>query len=353
LFFKILAGSQITTGTFAHRAKVPVVILAILLLTFGPRVFNQKSPLTGREINFTVIQTNQPTKISPSPREALNAFKEQLELLNRIAKEYPESQLIVFPEASDFFKNLSLFLAGPQIPNYFSNLFKESRLIISGARVIDTDGRAYSRVFALDTKEDITGFYDKRLLTPQGEFLSYPTKFIVNLFSKTKVSEFGALRELGVGKGKISTVSFRDQYSVAPLVCSEILSPSLARKTTQGADTIVGMASYGVFRGSAALVKQNLAIAQFRAAENRRPLIAASNMGLSYAIDSDGNIVKIAPNQASQILTGAIALNPQKSWYNKVGDAPVLLGCLGLAVIVFSVQWLVLRRLVFDKNSKP
>ena len=83
--------------------------------------------------------------------------------------------------------------------------------------------------------------------------MSYPTKFIVNLLSKTKVSEFGEIREFSVGKNKVSTVNFRGQFSVAPLVCSELLSPGLTRQTTEGSDVIVGMASYGIFHGSVTL----------------------------------------------------------------------------------------------------
>jgi apolipoprotein N-acyltransferase len=157
------------------------------------------------------------------------------------------------------------------------------------------------------------------------------------LLSKAKVSEFGELRELSVGKENISTVNFRNQFSAASVVCSEILSPGLVRGITRGSDIIIEMASYGIFHGSTPLVKQNLASAKFRAAEDQKPLIAAVNMGLSYAINSDGSVAKIAPNQASQILTGSLALNPQKSWYNKIGDTPVLAGCLAL-VIVFSFQ---------------
>jgi len=320
-----------------------IVILIVLLVTLGPKLLKQRSPSPDKEINFALIQTNQPTKILPTPKETLNAFKEQLDLLTRVAKEHPESQLIIFPEASDFFKNLSLFLTGAQIPNYFSNLFKEPKLIVAGARIIDTNDRAYSRVFALDTKKDIIGFYDKRLLTPEGEFLSYPTKFIVNLLSKTKVSEFGELRELGVGEKKVSTVNFRGQFNVAPIVCSEVLSPGLVRQTTEGSDVIVGMASYGIFHGSVILARQSLANARFRAAENQKPLLAASNMGLSYVTDSGGEIRSTTPNQGAQILTGSIALNSQKSWYNRVGDLPTILVSLVL-IISFSLLTIFRRK---------
>ncbi len=324
LFFKILAKKRLQSAG--------IVILIILLITLGPKLLKQKSPPTDKEINFALIQTDQPTKISPTPKETLDAFKKQLDLLKLVAQEHPESQLIIFSETSDFFKNLSLFLTGSQIPNYFANLFKEPRLIIAGTRIIDTNDRAYSRIFTLDTQKDIIGFYDKRLLMPGGEFLPYSAKAMANLLSKIKVSEFSDIRELGIGEKKVSTVNFRGQFSIAPIVCSELLAPDLVRKTTLSSDIIVEMASYGVFHGDNALIKQNLAIARFRAAENQKPLLAASNMGLSYAIDGRGNIVFTTQNQGAQILTGGIALNSRKSWYNKVGDLPIILASLALII---------------------
>jgi apolipoprotein N-acyltransferase len=92
------------------------------------------------------------------------------------------------------------------------------------------------------------------------------------------------------------------------------------------------MASYGIFHGSVVLARQSLASARFRAAENQKPLLAASNMGLSYAIDSGGEIRFTTQNQGAQILTGSIALNSQKSWYNKVGDLPTILASLVLII---------------------
>lgn len=327
-----------------HPRKNILVGLIVAILLFLAHYWNPNPILSklssnnSGSINYAIVQTAQPTKLDPSPQEALAGFKEQLELLTRVAKEHPESQLIVFPEASDFFKNLSLFLTPAQVENYFNKLFKEPRLIISGGRVLDTTtGRVYSRTFSLDTQGDIIGFYDKRLLTPGGEFLPYPIRIITNLFSKLTVSQFGELRELNVGKKEISTVGFRDQFSVAPLICSELISPGVANKTSQNADIIVSMASYGIFHGNRTIADQMLAITRFRAAENRKPIITATNMGRSYVIDNQGNIVFLAPNTDSQILTGGVDITQQKSWYNRWGNAPILLGSLVLG-IVFSLQ---------------
>ena len=325
-------------------APVFVAVAVITAVGFLTKLLppNQETGIGNKKINFAIIQTAQQTRIDPSPQEKLAGFKEQLELLNRVAKEHPESQLIVFPEASDFFTNLSLFLTPTQAQDYFSKLFKEPRLVISGSRILDSaTGKAYSRVFSLDTHGDIIGFYDKRLVAPGGEFLPYPLKFLVYLFSKNASSLFNQFRDLRPGQKEVSTVGFRYQFNVAPIICSEAMAPGLIKKTTQNSDVIVSMASYSAFHGNRTIADQMFAITRFRAAENRKPIITATNMGRSYVIDAMGNIVymsgphpvKSEAFNGAGILTGAVDITRQQSWYNKVGDTPVLLGCLLLAII--------------------
>ncbi len=353
LIFWILL-KRFTKFTKSTLVKSIFIGLVIVAAVFGPKLIKFQVAIreSAKQINFAIIQTAQQTKLSPSPQETLAGFKEQLELLDRVAKEYPESQLIVFPEASDFFKNLSLFLTPAQIQNYFSGLFKEPGLIISGGRIMESTGLVYSRVFSLDTQNDILDFYDKRLLTPGGEFLPYPIRVVTNLFSKLTVSQFGELRELNVGKKKVSTVGFRDEFSVAPLICSELISPDVTNETSQNADVIVSMASYGVFHGNRTIADQMLAITRFRATENKKPIITATNMGRSHIIDSRGNIVKISgahpvrgsASNGAGILTGSVDITQQQSWYNRLGDTPMILGSLGL-LIVFSLQLTVYRKI--------
>jgi len=100
------------------------------------------------------------------------------------------------------------------------------------------------------------------------------------------------------------------------------------------------MASTGIFHGKSRAIKETLAISRFRAAENRRPLVLAANMGLSYAIDSAGNINSITPNQDAQILTGTVYISPGKTWYNQLGDLPILtLSVLAIGVSIISRKY--------------
>ncbi|MEK7151469.1 MAG: apolipoprotein N-acyltransferase [Patescibacteria group bacterium] len=333
---KLIYGSRISL-------KLRIIVISLILIAIsviGYLNFNSTSTAS-KNLTYAIIQTSQQTKLNPNPQETLAGFKEQLELLDRVAKEHSASQIILFPEASNFFQNISLFLTPSQIQNYFYKLFKEPRLVISGGRALDTDAddKAYSRVFSLDTQGDIIGFYDKRLLTPGGEFIPYSLKILVNLFSKNTSSLFNQARDLSPGQKETSTIDFRYQFNIAPIICSEAIAPKLIKKIIQSSDVVASMASYGVFHGNPTIANQMLAITRFRAAENHKPVITATNMGRSSVIDSAGKIVFLATNNNSQILTGSVDIHQQKSWYNKVGDWPIILASLLLIIISISLIW--------------
>jgi apolipoprotein N-acyltransferase len=314
-------------------AFVIFLIAAIIILSYLYRPQNQPGT---KKISYAIIQTDEASAIDQPAKVKLDDFKIELAFLNQIAKQSPKSQLILFPEASDFLKNISAFLTTAQAEKYFDDLFPDSRLIISGSRVIDTNNKTVSRVFALDTKNGIIGYYDKRLLTPGGEFLPYAFKFALNLSAKGKISAFGQAREFSIGENKKTNFALGGKFTVAPVVCSEIMSPDIVRKNSNGKDVIVAMASMAIYHGAKDNISEVLAVSRFRAAENQKPLLLSANMGLSYAIDGRGVVQKITTDEQPQILTGDMDIGQGKSWYNGYGDWPALIAAgLGVVALIF------------------
>ena len=314
-------------------AFVIFLIAAIIILSYLYRPQNQPGT---KKISYAIVQTDEASAIDQPAKVKLDDFKTELAFLNQIAKQSPKSQLVLFPEASDFLKNISAFLTTAQAEKYFDDLFPDSRLIISGSRVIDTNNKTVSRVFALDTKNGIIGYYDKRLLTPGGEFLPYAFKFALNLSAKGKISAFGQAREFSIGENKKTNFALGGKFTVAPVVCSEIMSPDIVRKNSNGKDVIVAMASMAIYHGAKDNISEVLAVSRFRAAENQKPLLLSANMGLSYAIDGRGVVQKITTDEQPQILTGDMDIGQGKSWYNGYGDWPALIAAgLGVVALIF------------------
>ncbi len=320
-FYKLL-----TSDKFKTKKTPAIIVLIVLGLTLIPKLF-PKLQTDGTRANFAVIQTKKQNKLEDTPKETLESFKSNLDLLHQIIEDSPESELIIYPEGSNVFTNLSLLLTPAQAKKFFNGLSETPKLIVDNSNVSVGPKTAYSRVAYLDTKNDIVGYYDKKLLTPIGEFFPYIFRVGLKLFAvdTEQIGEY-------VSGTRERRAVFKDIVP-ATLVCSDIFSPGIARKNSSKANILIVLASTSSFHGNSTIIKQDLAINRFRAAENGIPLILAANYGLSYSIDRYGNVTKIAGNDDRQILTGTALLSTEKTWYNKIGDWPVLL--LSLVVLAF------------------
>ncbi len=297
--------------------------ISILLLSIP---FDLEITENKKNIHFGLIQTNDPTQLEYIDNDHIRSLAIQQSFLKIIARDHPKTDIIVMPETSNFFQNLAITTPSDKAKEYLANLFLHSTLLISSNRYEDRlNHKIYSREYSYDTKRGLISSYDKRLLAPIGEFMPYILRGLVNILTQTITKTYADGKGYDNGEKTVSTFLFNDNFTVAPLICSEILSPSFVRKATKGSDILTLQASNGIFRGSSQIIQQHLAQARFRAAENKKPVLVAANEGISYALDSNGSFIAIAQDQTPQILTGVISFGKSKSWYNYLGDLPILL----------------------------
>jgi apolipoprotein N-acyltransferase len=117
--------------------------------------------------------------------------------------------------------------------------------------------------------------------------------------------------------GKVSTLK------VAPLICYEDTVPALARKASRkGAELLVNITSDSWF-GRTLAPHQHHLIAAFRAIENRRFLIRATNTGLSGVVDPLGRTIASIPPFAEGTATAQVTpLTYHSAYTNGIGDRP-------------------------------
>ena len=314
--------------------------ISIFLIIYLPNIiFKSISSAESSSVRVSIIQTQNSSDINLLPKEEVGRFNEQINFLKVAAKQKNTPDIIVLPEASNFFKNISTFLNTAEAKDFFSKLSKEPILIIDNSRIVDDKGTVKSRTTYLDSKEGIIGWYDKRLLMPAGEYLPDSIKWVIRVLAPEKINLFDQYRYFNKGEGVARPIEFQG-LNIGAMACSELLSPPLNRSLVQnGSDIIIIQASTGLFNGNNSIINQNLAIARMRAAENRKPLILAANYGLSYVISSDGNVQKITPNHLPQILTDNVVLNSKKTLYNEVGDMPWFMASFAL------LAWLQIKKL--------
>ncbi len=129
--------------------------------------------------------------------------------------------------------------------------------------------------------------YDKVRLTPFGEYVLFRRLLF---FVKKITDEIG---DFTPGE-KLHTLDLAGRRLATP-ICYEVIYPELVRTLiAQGGQVIVTLSNDSWF-GKSSAPRQHLAMAVFRAIENRRWLLRATSNGISALVDPAGRIVRQSP----------------------------------------------------------
>ncbi len=314
-FLLIRAGRKLRT---VYILEMLAAVLVVVLPGLFSAAHNQD-----KKINVSVIQTENPVRVSQPPEELLSDFSRKNELLREASN---RSDVVIFPESADFSKTLSTFLDSASVPKYFSGLSPENVLVVDSDRVPEQE-ELKSKVVLIDSKNGVVGSYDKLLLTPGGEYFPYASRltlWVLSHFFKSDLASFKA----GFARGTENNVLYYKDSRIKLLVCSDVISPSISGEGDF--DYMVNLRNLAVFGGDALIERELFSMARFRAAENGKYLIVASNFGHSYVLDPSGDAVASTDSTGYKILTADVVPNKERTWYNKLGDWPILLFCLGL-----------------------
>lgn len=164
--------------------------------------------------------------------------------------------------------------------------------------------------------------YDKHHLVPFGEFIPPGFRWFVDALQIP-------LGDFNRGAARQHLFDLAGQ-TIAPNICyedvfGEEIIQSVADSPTQGpgATILMNLSNLAWFGDSWAL-RQHLRMSRLRAMETARPVIRATNTGMTAAIDPDGTVRAELPANIVGVLDvevqGARGLTPYVRW----GDTPVL-----------------------------
>ncbi len=291
----------------------------VIIVVIGNSISSHTGIKSKGEIKIAVIQTKDEIKTIYSPEETVASFSRKNNLVREAAK---EADIIILPERAWFSQTLSQFIDPLAAKKYFNNLSPKNILVVDNNRVSEA-GELVSRTTFIDSKLGVMGSYDKQLLTPGGEFVPYVVRWL-SLFLRN--DSLHGLTEFSAGQ-ESNILNYQDT-NIKVLACSDIISPSLSK--SGDFNLIIDTMSLGIFKNDPVVSGQMISAAKFRAAESQKALILATNYGHSYLINSSGIIEKSTTSEEYQILTGSVVLKDGRTWYNKLGDWPILLISLAL-----------------------
>ncbi len=177
-----------------------------------------------------------------------------------------------------------------------------ANILFGGLSIIDGEKspEIFNSAWTL-TSEGELAKYDKVHLVPFGEYV--PLKSLL-FFVNSMASTIGNLQA-----GKIIKPIKVDDIMVAPQICFEVIFPRYSRiMSSAGADIIVNITNDSWFGDSAASA-QSMAMAVFRAVENRKPLLRSAQSGISAIIDSTGKITGQSGLFVETTLIGKVKIN--------------------------------------------
>lgn len=154
--------------------------------------------------------------------------------------------------------------------------------------------------------------YHKRHLVPFGEYVPMKEQLTFAKRLTTAVGDFTP--------GTLWTLLPFKEIKLGALVCYEDIFPDIARGlVSQGADLLVNLTN-DAWYGNSSAPYQHLVFSQFRALENRRYLVRATNTGVTAVIDPRGKVLNVLPMFKRDTLRTSFNLEKKEAFYTFSGD---------------------------------
>ncbi len=294
----------------------------LLLLWLGAAGLGQRAwtEPAGPALSVALVQGNipQPIKWLPELRQAT------LQKYAQLTRQHWDAQVVVWPETAvpDF---LHRAWAEHIAPLEAEAIQHQSALLV-GAPVLHLGTNHYfNGLLSLGTTRHA---YYKRHLVPLGEYL--PLKPLVQPvlgFLQVPMSDFTP--------GPAHQPSFPIHHTwLGAFICYETAYPAQALATLPQAEVLVTVSNDAWF-GDSLAPHQHLQLAQLRAREAGRPLLRATNTGISAFIGPDGRIQAQTVQFVTTVLRGRVIPHRGQTPYQRWGDDGVVLVLLILWCSLF------------------
>lgn len=224
---------------------------------------------------------------------------------------WPETALPAFPdEVAPFLRQLD------------ARARQAGTALLVGMPSGDPRAHYFNSVLLLGTG---AGRYDKHHLVPFGEYLPFDATLRPLLdFLSIPMSSFtpGGAAQTALAAGGL-------RFGVS--ICYEDAYAGEVRKPLPAANVLINVSDDAWF-GDSLAPHQHLEIAQVRALENGRPLLRATNTGISAIIDHRGRVLQRSPQSKTLVLSGEAQPRRGATPYVQYGNLPVFAGCALLLV---------------------
>jgi apolipoprotein N-acyltransferase len=286
-----------------------------VLAGFGLRQIQWTEPV-GAPISVALIQGNVPQEMKFNPAALLRTLNLYLELI-----EQNPAQLTLLPETAlpSFFNSLP--------PRYVEALNKAVRAhggdLIAGTLLGERESY-WNGAVSLGVSPIQT--YSKRHLVPFGEFI--PPGFAWFMaHANIPMSSFSR------GPAMQAPLEVAGRKVAVNICYEDVFGEEIIRALPQAG--ILANLSNTAWFGRSLAQPQHLQIARMRAVETGRPMLRATNTGMTAVIAPDGSIQAALPAFTQGVLRTEVRAWAGMTPYARIGN----LGFLALAALALIVCW--------------
>lgn len=317
-----------------HLVFASGLIAIVILVTFlTPAQWTK--PLNSSK-QLLLVQGNIEQSIRWQPE---NDWPNMLKHLDLTRPHYDQVDLIIWPEAA-----IPILepLAQEELHNLNKVAAQNHTAVITGIIDYHTDTKTvYNTLITLGLRnnDDTKGRYyymhqnryTKHQLLPIGEFVPFED------FLRPLAPIFDLPMSSFTRGDKIQPNLRANGINLAPAICYEIIFPQLLRQNIKDETDIILTVSNDAWFGDSIGPHQHMQIAQMRALEFGRPVVRATNNGVTAVTDHQGNITAQLPQFTADVLKADVGLVTGKTPYLIYGDMPMWV--VNLLILLVTLVW--------------
>jgi apolipoprotein N-acyltransferase len=280
----------------------------------GAWAMSQPLPETGR-IVVGLVQGGVRQEDKWVPENAEDNVDRHLQLTAAAAAK--GARLVVWPESAVPF----LYDRDPALAALLQERVRAHRIhLFFGNDDLETGKGGERRIYVgaklLAPGGRVTARYRKIHLVPFGEYVPLHSLFTLGgRFAAKLVQEVSDF-----SPGSEAVTGMVDGHSVGGYICYEAIFPGLVRRfPASGAELLVNVTN-DAWYGTTSAPYQHLAMAAFRAVENRRYMVRAANTGITAVVDPWGRVLEPTRLFERTVLVREVPFVAATSFYTRHGD---------------------------------
>ena len=337
-FLLVACSALVATALVEARLRRAASLGALALLastwTLGTWALSRRVAQSGR-ITVGLVQGGIRQEDKWLPENAWSNVERHLELTAEAASR--GARLVVWPESAVPF----LYDANPRLATLLQATVRTHGIHLffgNDDRELGPGGE--SRLFVgaklLDPHGTVTARYRKIHLVPFGEYV--PLKAVFTLGGRVAAKLVQEVADFSPGREAVT--GDVGGHRIGGYICYEAIFPGLVRRfSAQGAELLVNVTN-DAWYGTTSAPYQHLAMAAFRAVENRRYLVRAANTGITAVVDPFGRVLEPTPLFEQALLVREVPFVAETSFYARHGDVFArACAAIALALVAASFGW--------------